>query len=171
MTTPKHGLGRGLSALIPPGAPTVTMPGIREIDLAHIVPNPRQPRHTIEASELRELAASIKEHGVIQPLVVTPAPDSSDRAPRYQLIAGERRFRAAKLAGLERVPVIVRGASPQEMLELALVENIQREDLNALEAANAYRQMMDDFTLTQEQVAAKVGKDRATVANSSRPSV
>ncbi|MBI3913907.1 MAG: ParB/RepB/Spo0J family partition protein, partial [Chloroflexi bacterium] len=168
MPPPKHGLGRGLSALIPPGVSAATLPGVREIDLAHIIPNPRQPRHKIQASELRELAASIKEHGIIQPLVVTPTQDSSDRAPRYQLIAGERRFRASKLAGLERVPVIVRGASPQEMLELALVENIQREDLNALEEANAYRQMMDDFTLTQEQVAAKVGKDRVTVANSLR---
>ncbi len=168
MPPPKHGLGRGLSALIPPGVSVATMPGIREIDLAQIIPNPRQPRHKFEASELRELAASIKEHGIIQPLVVTPAPDSSDRAPRYQLIAGERRFRASKLAGLERVPVIVRGASPQDMLELALVENIQREDLNALEEANAYRQMMDDFELTQEQVAGKVGKDRVTVANSVR---
>ena len=165
---PKHGLGRGLNALIPPGAAIATIPGVREIDVAQIIPNPRQPRQKINPSELRELAASIKEHGIIQPLVVTPASDSINAAPRYQLIAGERRMQAAKLAGLKRVPVIVRGASPEEMLELALIENIQRADLNALEEANAYRQMMDDFSLTQEQVAAKVGKDRATVANSLR---
>ncbi len=168
MPTSKHGLGRGLSALIPPGAPTAVTPGVREIEVTHIVPNPRQPRHKIEPSELRELAASIKEHGVLQPLVVTPTLDSTNAAPRYQLIAGERRLQASKLAGLQRVPVIVRGATPQEMLELALVENIQREDLNALEEAHAYKQLLDDFRLTQEQVASKVGRDRATVANSLR---
>ncbi|MBI3536598.1 MAG: ParB/RepB/Spo0J family partition protein [Chloroflexi bacterium] len=168
MSPPKHGLGRGLNALIPPGAPVATIPGVREIELAQIIPNPRQPRQKINSNELRELAASIKEHGILQPLVVTTTPDSTDTAPRFQLIAGERRMQAAKLAGLKRVPVIVRGATPEEMLELALIENIQREDLNALEEANAYRQMLDDFNLTQEQVAAKVGKDRATVANSLR---
>jgi ParB family chromosome partitioning protein len=117
---------------------------------------------------LRELAESIKEHGLIQPLIVTPAPDSTELAPRYQLIAGERRWNAAKLAGLATVPVIVRGATPQEMLELALVENIQRADLNVLEEANAYQQLMTDFGLTQEQVAAKVGKNRTTITNALR---
>ncbi len=168
MPPTKHGLGRGLGALIPPGVPSALAPGIREIEVARIAPNPRQPRHKMDPDALRELSASIKEHGLIQPLIVTPSPDSTDLAPRYQLIAGERRWSAAKLAGLERVPVIVRGATPQEMLELALVENIQRADLNPLEEAGAYRALMDEFGLTQEQVAGKVGKDRTTVANALR---
>jgi ParB family chromosome partitioning protein len=164
----KHGLGRGLGALIPPGTATALAQGVREVLVAAIAPNPRQPRHKMDPDALRSLADSIKEHGLIQPLIVTPAPDSTELAPRYQLIAGERRWSAAKLAGLERVPVIVRGATPQDMLELALVENIQRADLNPLEEAAAYRSLMDDFGLTQEQVAAKVGKDRTTVANALR---
>lgn len=168
MSPPKHGLGRGLGALIPPGTSTALAQGVREVLVAAIAPNPRQPRHKMDPDALRGLADSIKEHGLIQPLIVTPAPDSTELAPRYQLIAGERRWTAAKLAGLERVPVIVRGATPQEMLELALVENIQRADLNPLEEAAAYRSLMDDFGLTQEQVAAKVGKNRTTVANALR---
>lgn len=168
MPPTKHGLGRGLGALIPPGVPAALVPGVREVEVARITPNPLQPRHKIDPNSLRDLANSIKEHGLIQPLIVTPAPDSTDLAPRYQLIAGERRWGAAKLAGLERVPVIVRGATPQEMLELALIENIQRADLNPLEEANAYRQLMDDFGLTQEQVAGKVGRDRTSVANALR---
>ncbi len=168
MSTSKRGLGRGLEALLPPGVPAALAPGIREIDVASIVPNPRQPRHKEDSTALSDLADSIKEYGLIQPLIVTLAPEATPAEPRYQLIAGERRWKAAKLAGLERVPVIVRGATPQEMLELALVENIQREDLNPLEEASAYKQLMDDFGLTQEQVAAKVGKDRATIANALR---
>lgn len=164
----KHGLGRGLGALIPPSQPSAVTTGVREVPVAAISPNPRQPRHKIDPDTLRELAESIREHGLIQPLIVTPAPDSTDLAPRYQLIAGERRWSAAKLAGLGNVPVIVRGATPQEMLELALVENIQRADLNVLEEANAYRQLMTDFGLTQEQVASKVGKNRTTIANALR---
>ncbi|MDE3091243.1 MAG: ParB/RepB/Spo0J family partition protein [Chloroflexota bacterium] len=163
-----HGLGRGLGALIPPGTATALAQGVREVLVAAIAPNPRQPRQKIDSDALRGLADSIKEHGLIQPLIVTPAPDSTELAPRYQLIAGERRWSAAKLAGLATVPVIVRGATPQEMLELALVENIQRADLNPLEEASAYRSLMDDFGLTQEQVAAKVGKNRTTVANALR---
>lgn len=164
----KHGLGRGLGALIPPSQPSAVTTGVREVPVAAISPNPRQPRHKIDPDTLRELAESIREHGLIQPLIVTPAPDSTELAPRYQLIAGERRWSAAKLAGLGNVPVIVRGATPQEMLELALVENIQRADLNVLEEANAYRQLMTDFGLTQEQVASKVGKNRTTIANALR---
>ncbi len=164
----KHGLGRGLGALIPQGQPSQITSGVKEAQVAAIVPNPRQPRHKMDPDAIRELAESIREHGLIQPLIVTPAPDSTELAPRYQLIAGERRWTAAKLAGLATVPVIVRGATPQEMLELALVENIQRADLNVLEEATAYRQLMDDFGLTQEQVAAKVGKNRTTVANALR---
>ncbi len=165
---PKHGLGRGLGALIPPSQPSAITAGVREVPVAAISPNPRQPRHKIDPDQLRELAESIREHGLIQPLIVTFAPDSTELAPRYQLIAGERRWSAAKLAGLPNVPVIVRGATPQEMLELALVENIQRADLNVLEEANAYRQLMTDFGLTQEQVASKVGKNRTTIANALR---
>ena len=168
MPPTKHGLGRGLGALIPPGTPPTQVPGVSQAQVASIAPNPMQPRHRFDADALRELADSIREHGLIQPLIVTPAPDSTELAPRYQLIAGERRWQAAKLAGLATVPVIVRGATSQEMLELALVENIKRADLNPLEEANAYRQLMSDFGLTQEEVAAKVGKNRTTVANALR---
>lgn len=168
MSPAKRALGRGLGALLPPGVPAALSPGVREIEIGAIVPNPRQPRHKINPKDVRELADSIKEHGLIQPLIVTGAAGVTGEEPRYQLIAGERRWTAAKIAGLKQVPVIVRGATPQEMLELALVENIQRADLNALEEANAYKQLMDDFGMTQEQVATKVGKERATVANSLR---
>jgi ParB family transcriptional regulator, chromosome partitioning protein len=161
----KHGLGRGLGALIPPPLAASPRSGVQEIDLAQIEPNPRQPRHNLHSPALEELAASIREHGLLQPLLLTSAPGSDQGGARYQLIAGERRWRAAKLAGLRHVPAIVRGTTPQQMLELALVENIQRADLNPLEEAEAYRELMDDFGLTQEQVARKVGKDRTTVAN------
>ncbi|MGB8646479.1 MAG: ParB/RepB/Spo0J family partition protein [Anaerolineae bacterium] len=167
MTIAKHGLGRGLGALIPPPPvrPASTDSGVQQVELTQIEPNPRQPRHIVHSRELEELAASIREHGVLQPLLLTTAPVNLPSGARYHLIAGERRWRAAKLAGLQQVPAIVRGTSPQQMLELALVENIQRADLNPLEEAEAYRQLMDDFGLTQEQVARKVGKDRTTVAN------
>ena len=168
MTPLKHGLGRGLGALIPPSAPSAVTSGVKQVPVAAIVPNPRQPRHRIDPEAVQELANSIREHGLIQPLIVTPAPDSTELAPRYQLIAGERRWTAAKLAGMADVAVIVRGATPQEMLELALVENIQRADLNVLEEASAYKQLMDDFGLTQEQVASKVGKNRTTITNALR---
>ncbi len=167
MPTPKHGLGRGLGALIPPPMirPATNDTGVQQIELAQIEPNPRQPRHMMQQQELEELAASIREHGVLQPLLLTAAPPTSPNGTRYHLIAGERRWRAAKLAGLQQVPAIVRGTTPQQMLELALVENIQRADLNPLEEAEAYHQLMDEFGLTQEQVARKVGRDRTTVAN------
>lgn len=167
-TATKHGLGRGLGALIPqrPIAETTTTSGVREIQIAQIEPNPHQPRKRFANETLDELAASIREHGLIQPLVVKeiPAPYGS----RYQLIAGERRWRAAQRAGLNAVPAIIKGATPQQMLELALVENVQRADLNALEEAEAYRQLIQEFELTQEQVAQKVGKDRTTVSNALR---
>jgi ParB family transcriptional regulator, chromosome partitioning protein len=153
------GLGRGLDALIPSAAVNIAT----EIGVEEIVPNPWQPRQEADATALEELAASIRQFGLLQPLVVTQAEDG-----RYQLIAGERRWLAAKLAGLEFVPAIVREASPQEALELALVENIQRADLNPLEEATAYRRLIDEFDLTQEQVAARVGKGRVSVANSLR---
>jgi len=164
----RRGLGKGLEALIPSGQPT---PGLLEVDVEDIVPNPRQPRHALDPDALRELADSIREHGLIQPLVVTRLATqsaSSEEDARYQLIAGERRWEAAKMAGLQRVPVVVKEVTPQETLELALVENIQRADLNPLEEAAAYRQLIDEFGLTQEEVASRVGRSRSSVANSLR---
>jgi ParB family chromosome partitioning protein len=127
-----------------------------------IWPNPHQPRTPIRDEDLAELAASIKEHGVIQPPIVTRA------AGGYQLVAGERRWRAARLAGLETIPVLVKDVAPSEILELALVENVQRADLNPLEEATAYAQLIDVFGLTQEQVGQRVGKSRAAIANTLR---
>lgn len=162
----KRGLGKGLEALIP-----VTTderpPGLLEVSVDDIAPNPMQPRQKLDPQSLEELAASIREHGLIQPLIVSSTVPGMGDAP-YQLIAGERRLEAAKLAGLSTVPVIVKEATPQEMLALALVENIQRADLNPLEEASAYRQLMDEFGMTQEQVAEKVGKSRVAVANTVR---
>ena len=157
--TKQRGLGRGLAALIP----TATG-GVEEVDPDLIVPNPHQPRAAFSEESLRELVESVREHGVIQPLIV-----SAGESPGvYQLIAGERRLRAAKLAGLARVPVVVKEAAERELLELALVENLQREDLNALEEAQAYRRLADDFGLTQEAIASRVGRSRTAVANSMR---
>jgi len=174
MSTRTRGLGRGLGALIPPpGADTAESPGspsatatVREVSLADIVPNPRQPRSAVLPETLSELADSIREHGVIQPIIVTrtlPAGGGS-----YQIIAGERRWRAARLAGLSTVPVIVKEATPEQLLELALVENIQREDLSPLEEGEAFRALIDDFGLNQGEVAEKVGKSRVAVANTLR---
>ncbi len=158
----RRGLGKGLEALIPTGDEEPTG-GLRQIPVTAITPNPRQPRTALDPEALAELAASIKEHGLLQPLVVTRLGPE-----RYQLIAGERRWQAARLAGLETVPVVVKEATPQQLLELALVENIQRADLNPLEEAAAYRQLVDEFGLTQEQVAARVGKSRVAVTNTLR---
>jgi ParB family chromosome partitioning protein len=159
MNKPRRALGRGLDALIPSAE---SRAGATEIPIAQVSPNPHQPRQAITEESLAELAASIREHGVIQPLVVTQAGDE------YQLIAGERRWRAAQLAGLVTVPAIIKETTPQQMLELALVENVQRADLNPLEEASAYRQLMDEFGLTQEEVAERVGKSRTAVANTVR---
>ncbi|MDI7274955.1 MAG: ParB/RepB/Spo0J family partition protein, partial [Anaerolineae bacterium] len=139
------------------------------VPLDDIAPNPHQPRQDMDREQLEELAASIREHGLIQPLVVAPLPsEQPDGRPRYQLIAGERRWHAARLAGLTRVPVVIKSVTPRELLELALVENIQRADLNPLEEASAYQQLVQEFGLTQEEVAARVGRNRATIANSIR---
>jgi ParB family chromosome partitioning protein len=135
---------------------------VAEVSVSLITPNPHQPRTVMDETALRELADSIREHGLIQPLIVTQS------AGGYQLITGERRWRAAQLAGLATVPVIVKEAAPQQMLELALVENLQRADLNPLEEAAAFRQLMDEFGLTQEQVSRRVGKSRAAVGNAVR---
>jgi ParB family chromosome partitioning protein len=153
-------LGRGLSALIPqralPEAAVVAVP------LAHIRPSPYQPRRHVDDAGLQELAASIREHGVLQPVLVTETLDG------YQLIAGERRVRASRLAGLERIPALVRQLADRDQLEVALVENVQRADLDPIEEALAYRQLIDEFGLTQEQVSDRVGKARATIANTLR---
>ncbi len=166
MSGRRRGLGKGLGALIP-GAEAPS--GIVHVSVTDIAPNPHQPRQNISAETLRELADSILEHGLLQPLIVTErGTGETASGPRYQLIAGERRWRAAVLAGLDTVPVLIKEATPQETLEWALVENIQRADLNPLEEASAYRQLIDEFGLTQEQVAERVGRSRVSVTNSLR---
>lgn len=178
----KRGLGRGLAALLgesaidaagnapeqaqaQPGAAAEGSNHARQMPLDLLSPNPHQPRSQFDPASLNELADSIRVHGVIQPLVVTPA---LDQQGHYWIIAGERRWRAARLAELQTVPVLVRDASPQALTELALVENIQRADLNALEEAQAYGSLMKDYGLTQAEVAERVGKSRSAVANSVR---
>lgn len=175
---PKHtGLGKGLDALIPSsgfqeeqggtaegGSQLRDMGGVLTVPVGQIVPNPRQPRSHFEPTALAELAASIKEHGIIQPLLVS----RDDGGAGYTLIAGERRWQASKLAGLTEVPVIVRQTSDQQKLELALIENVQRADLNPLEEAHAYRQLSDEFELSHEQIAERVGKSRVAVTNTLR---
>jgi ParB family chromosome partitioning protein len=161
MAAGRTGLGRGLGALIPGGG------GVDEVDVDLIAPNPEQPRQRIDPETLEELAASVREHGLLQPLVVTRRVSDSG-AVSYQLIAGERRLYAARMAGLERVPVVVRETSSRGLLELALVENVQRADLGPLEEALAYRRLVDEFGLTQEAVAGRVSKSRVAVANALR---
>jgi ParB family chromosome partitioning protein len=162
------GLGKGIGALISqrPMAAAVTAPQpgerILQLKLAQIVPSPLQPRTEFHPSQLEELISSIRERGIIQPLIVRTVNG------RYELIAGERRWRAAKEVGLSEAPAIVREASDREVLELALVENLQREDLNAIEEAHAYARLSREFAMTQEEIAQRVGKNRATVANSMR---
>lgn len=155
----RRALGKGLSQLLAEqfdGAPN-------EVSVEAILPNQRQPRQNFDETALQELADSIREYGVLQPLLVKPLTEG-----KYELIAGERRLRASKLAGLATVPVLIRSAGPQNSLELALIENVQREDINALECAKAYRRLVDEFGLTQEQVAERVGKSRTGVANTLR---
>lgn len=160
----KSGLGRGLGALIPVGENALAENGIMLVPVDLISPNPRQPRSMTHPEELEELTASVREHGVLQPLIITPA----DVAGQYVLIAGERRLQAARLAGLTSVPVLVRQATDQQRLELAIIENVQRSDLSALEEAEAYRQLAEDFDLSHEEIAARVGKNRVTVTNTLR---
>jgi ParB family transcriptional regulator, chromosome partitioning protein len=155
-----HGLGRGLAALIPQRSASAA--GSIEIPLVRIRENPRQPRLRIDDEALNALAESIRQHGVIQPILVTETFDG------YQLVAGERRVRASRLAGLERIPAIVRQLADRQQLELALVENLQREDLDPIEAARAYRQLIDEFAFSQEDLATRVGRARSTVANTLR---
>jgi ParB family chromosome partitioning protein len=161
----RFGLGRGLDSLIPvsDADDRSSDTGSLTVDPSIIDPNPHQPRTSFDEAPLAELAASIREFGVLQPLLVTKAEKG-----RYQLIAGERRLRAAKLAGLTEVPVIVRTLDEQQKLELAIIENIQRENLNPIEAALSYRRLIDEFGLNQEEAALRVGKARSTVANALR---
>lgn len=158
----KKALGKGLSALLPSSkASRPTEPDdVQRVRIENIVPNRYQPRHTFPEEELAELAASIKESGVLQPIMVRRKGDGI-----YELISGERRWRASKEAGLETIPVVIRNCSDQESLLLALVENLQREDLNPMETARAYSRMMNEFGLTQDAIAVKVGRDRSSVAN------
>jgi len=157
---PKRGLGRGLEAIL--GAAAEDDELLREIDVDDIQPNPNQPRMGFAEDKLAELSASIREHGVVQPILVRPSGD------RFELIAGERRWRAARMAGLATVPAVVRSVGDREALEIALVENLQREDLTAIEEAKAFRAMVEAMELTQEQIAEKVGLSRPAVANSLR---
>ncbi len=161
----KTGLGRGLAALIPEAAPPDERIPVSEVEIGLVAPNPHQPRTSIDSADLETLTASVKQHGIIQPLLVSEAPDG---ATGYTLIAGERRLRAARAAGLTRVPVTIRQSTPQELLELALIENLQRLDLSALEEAAAYRGLIDQFALTQQQVADRVGRSRTAIANTLR---
>jgi ParB family transcriptional regulator, chromosome partitioning protein len=160
----RSGLGRGLDALIPAGDLAPVVMGTMEVPILSIQPNPFQPRTRQDPQTLADLVNSIREHGIIQPLLVRP--DTNGKG--YVLIAGERRWRAAQSAGLQLVPVIVREADNRTQLELALIENIQREDLSPLETAEAYRQLVDEFKLSHDEVARRVGKSRTAVTNTIR---
>jgi ParB family chromosome partitioning protein len=160
----KSGLGRGLGALIPGGENALAENGVMLAGVEQVLPNPRQPRSAMNPEELGELTESVREHGVLQPLIVTPGTAQG----QFVLIAGERRLQAARLAGLSTVPVIVRQATDQQRLELAIIENVQRSDLSALEEAEAYRQLAEDFDLSHEEIASKVGKSRVAITNTLR---
>lgn len=159
----RSGLGKGLDALIPGGSSAVSEGGVAQVSVDAIARNPRQPRQTFGETELEELAASIREHGVIQPLIVSPASGGT-----YTLIAGERRWQAARRAGLRKVPVVIRTASDQQLLELALIENVQRADLNPIEEAGAFQHLAKEFGLSHEAIATRVGKSRVAVTNTLR---
>ena len=154
------GLGRGLDALIDTHITTDNASSINEVELSLIFANPDQPRHSFDEEALKELSDSIREHGVISPITLRKNEDGT-----YMIIAGERRFRAAKMAGLTAIPAYIRTAKDEQVMEWALIENIQREDLDAIEIALAYQRLMDEYNLTQEKMSERVGKKRATVAN------
>lgn len=180
MANRKQALGRGLGALLSSQRPVAVQPSsetetpvletgessqpIRYLSLDQVQPNPHQPRKTFSEESLQELSFSIREHGVLQPILVTPKTSGDG----YTLVAGERRFRAAQRAELTKIPALVQELSEEEMLEIAIVENVQRDDLNSVEEARAYRSLIDNFGWSQEQVAQRVGKNRSTVANSLR---
>jgi len=159
MPAKKSALGKGLEALIPDMEINNAKDGVIEIDINEIASNSEQPRKKFDEEKLQQLADSIREHGIVQPVLVKKEGDV------YRLIAGERRWRAARLAGLKKIPAIMREFSEQEIMEISLIENIQREDLNPIEEAMAYKRLMDEFKLTQEDIAAKIGKSRSAVAN------
>lgn len=164
----RKGLGKGLDALIPGGKSSIPPAGgghggVQQVAVESIKRNPRQPRVHFKEEDLDDLAASIREHGVIQPLIVSPKNDGT-----FILIAGERRWQASQRAGLKTVPVVTRQASNQEFLELALIENVQRADLNPMEEAEAYHQLAEDFGLSHEMIARRVGKSRVAVTNTMR---
>jgi ParB family chromosome partitioning protein len=158
----KRGLGKGLSALIPQRELPAEENAVLEIEIDRIIPNPRQPRQVFNEDHLKELAESIQTQGVAQPILVRP------RNGNYELIAGERRWRASKLAGQKTIPAIVNDLSDEQSLEIALVENLQREDLNPIDEARAYKQLSLEFNFTQDHIAQRVSKDRSTVANTMR---
>ena len=160
----RRGLGKGLDALIPGGFQPESSGGMQQIPIIAIAPNPSQPRSEINDEGLEELAKSILEHGILQPLILSK--NASDN--QYTLIAGERRLRAAEIAGLESIPAIIRNVTEQERLEIALIENIQRENLTPLEAALAYQQLSDEFNLSHEDISRKVGKSRTAITNTLR---
>lgn len=160
----KGGLGRGLDALIPGSGSVPEAGNITLIEIEKIKPNPRQPRRNFDPEELGELTASVQEFGVLQPLIISPG----NLPGEYTLVAGERRLQASRLAGLVSVPVVIRETTDIEQLELALIENLQRADLNALEEAEAYRQLAEEFNLAHEVIARKVGRNRATISNTLR---
>ena len=185
MAAPKRsGLGRGIGALIPtsdaPESPVdvffgsdgdlVAVPGARlaEIELTDIVPNAQQPRKEFRDAELQELVVSVREFGVLQPIVVRPRAGAAAGEPQYELIMGERRFRASGLAGLERIPAVVKDTADEDMLRDALLENIHRAQLNPLEEASAYKQLLEDFGITQEQLADRIGRSRPQITNTIR---
>jgi len=192
MAAKRTGLGRGIGALIPtgdgderpvdvffpaagrtPAAPTddlVAVPGARlvELDPDDIVPNPQQPRKEFRQEELDELVVSVREFGVLQPIVVRPRPGAEAGEPAYELIMGERRLRATKLAGRDRIPAIVRDTADEVMLRDALLENLHRAELNPLEEASAYQQLLEDFGITQEQLAERIGRSRPQITNTLR---
>ena len=159
MADKRPALGRGLSALIPDAAPPAASERALDIDSDLLRPNPRQPRTSIDEARIDELAQSIRANGIIQPIVVRKVDGA------YEIVAGERRWRASQRAGLLKVPVVVRDIPDERLLAVALIENIQREDLNPIEEAHAYRRLADEYRLTQEQIADAVGKDRSSIAN------
>ncbi|HQA60644.1 MAG: ParB/RepB/Spo0J family partition protein [Tepidanaerobacteraceae bacterium] len=156
----KRGLGRGLEALIP--IVEKDEENVQEIDIKKIVANEKQPRRGFDESKLEELADSMKQHGVLQPVILRK------KGNKYELVAGERRWRAAAKAGIEKIPAIVRELNDSDVMEIALIENLQREDLNPIEEAMAYKSLMDDFGLTQEELSKRVGKSRSQIANTVR---
>lgn len=161
MTAKKSALGKGLGALIPE-VEVKELEGVKEVDINDVFPNEEQPRKNIDIEKIEQLAQSIKEHGIIQPIIV------KKEGEYFKIIAGERRWRAARLAGLKKVPIIEKEISEKEAMEISLIENIQREDLNPIEEAIAYKKLIDEFGLTQDELAKRLGKSRPAITNSLR---